>query len=330
MESEKSKLPPTGSPLDGLKPKSGTDKPDGPTLGATPPRKPISESEIERDADAPPIAELGKRPPANSGTPMTNSKTVSDETTLTPSGSKGRDNKPVKPDLAGKPDNGATGIKLGEGEPYTIKPGDRLATIAKQRYGNESYVKQILDLNPGLNPDRIVAGKSINLPKKDGPSVANNPAPTNTNPTSPKKTAETPADPKKPSGATDGKTDLAGAGNGKADLSRGSNGKTDLPRNSSGKPETAKSTEKTAKSADEKTAKHNDDGTSKLVDSGTETYVVKKGDTLRKIAKSKLGNENAWTEIFRLNKDKLKNQDGLSIGMSLRLPAVKKSASANP
>lgn len=313
VEADKSKLPPVGSPLDGLKPKSGAEKPDGPALAGNTTRKPISESEIERDADAPPIAELGKKPPANSGTPLVGSKPVPGETTLTPTGSKSKDNKTGRPEFAGKSDHGGNSIKLGDGEAYTIKPGDRLATIAKQRYGNESYVKQILEMNPGLNPDRIVAGKSITLPKKEASTPANYPTPLTANPIDSKKSEATPADPKKSS---------TGDPNG--------NGKSDLARSSTGKPESAKPGEKPVKPADEKSVKRNDDPAGKLVDTGTENYVVKKGDTLRKIAKSKLGNENAWTEIFRLNKDKLKNQDGLSIGMSLRLPAVKKSASANP
>lgn len=51
------------------------------------------------------------------------------------------------------------------------------------------------------------------------------------------------------------------------------------------------------------------------------TYVVKKGDTLSKIAKKYYGSEKAWQRIVRANRDSL-NRDGsnLSIGMELRLP----------
>lgn len=225
---------------------------------------------------------------------------------MTPTGSRNKDTRPAKSETTAKPEHGAESASRVESESYTIQPGDRLATIAKQRFGSESYVKQIIELNPGLNPDRIVAGKSISLPKRIGAADANNSAVSgNTKPDAAKKTASP--------------GDLA------------NNNKIETPR-TTGKPEPVKAGEKSGDAADNKTARREDDSAAKLSDPGTETYVVKKGDTLRKIAKTKLGNENAWTEIFRLNKDKLKNQDGLSIGMSLRLPVAKKteSARANP
>lgn len=51
------------------------------------------------------------------------------------------------------------------------------------------------------------------------------------------------------------------------------------------------------------------------------TYVVKKGDTLTKIAKKFYGTEKAWPRIVRANRDLL-NRDGsnLDVGMELRLP----------
>lgn len=51
------------------------------------------------------------------------------------------------------------------------------------------------------------------------------------------------------------------------------------------------------------------------------TYVVKKGDTLTKIARKYYGDEKAWQRIMRANRDIL-NRDGsnLKVGMELRLP----------
>jgi nucleoid-associated protein YgaU len=51
-------------------------------------------------------------------------------------------------------------------------------------------------------------------------------------------------------------------------------------------------------------------------------YVVAEGDSLWKIADAKLGNGTRYTEILKLNSDVLKNnEDSLSVGMKLRLPA---------
>jgi nucleoid-associated protein YgaU len=50
-------------------------------------------------------------------------------------------------------------------------------------------------------------------------------------------------------------------------------------------------------------------------------YVVAEGDSLWKIADAKLGNGTRYTEILKLNSDVLKNEDNLSVGMKLKLPA---------
>ena len=52
----------------------------------------------------------------------------------------------------------------------------------------------------------------------------------------------------------------------------------------------------------------------------TQTYTVKSGDTLSKIAKEHLGDANAYMKIFDLNKDQLNNPDSIKPGQVLRLP----------
>jgi LysM repeat protein len=50
---------------------------------------------------------------------------------------------------------------------YQIKAGDNLSTIAqayKEQQGIRVTVRQILDANPGLNPDKLVIGKKIFIP----------------------------------------------------------------------------------------------------------------------------------------------------------------------
>jgi len=49
-------------------------------------------------------------------------------------------------------------------------------------------------------------------------------------------------------------------------------------------------------------------------------YVVKEGDNLWRIAATQLGDGSRHEEIYKLNRDILKDKSSLSVGMSLRLP----------
>ena len=53
-----------------------------------------------------------------------------------------------------------------------------------------------------------------------------------------------------------------------------------------------------------------------------ETYEVKSGDSLWKIAKRVYGNANAWKRIFEANKDVLKDPDKIYPGQVLRIPPL--------
>lgn len=50
------------------------------------------------------------------------------------------------------------------------------------------------------------------------------------------------------------------------------------------------------------------------------TYTVQKGDSLWNIAKKQLGNGNRWSEIYELNKDKIKNASLIYAGQVLVMP----------
>jgi nucleoid-associated protein YgaU len=54
------------------------------------------------------------------------------------------------------------------------------------------------------------------------------------------------------------------------------------------------------------------------------TYTVKSGDTLSKIAKEKLGNANAFMEIFNANRDQLNDPDKIKPGQVLKIPNLTK------
>jgi nucleoid-associated protein YgaU len=47
---------------------------------------------------------------------------------------------------------------------YTVKKGDTLFSIAKSRYGNGNQYTKIVAANPGLSPQTLKAGQTINIP----------------------------------------------------------------------------------------------------------------------------------------------------------------------
>jgi len=54
----------------------------------------------------------------------------------------------------------------------------------------------------------------------------------------------------------------------------------------------------------------------------TDTYTVKAGDTLSKIAKTLLGDANDFMKIFEVNRDVLKDPNVIKPGQVLKIPAV--------
>lgn len=52
------------------------------------------------------------------------------------------------------------------------------------------------------------------------------------------------------------------------------------------------------------------------------TYTVQSGDTLSKIAKTHLGDANAYMKIFDANKDKLTDPDKIKPGQVLTIPSA--------
>lgn len=54
-----------------------------------------------------------------------------------------------------------------------------------------------------------------------------------------------------------------------------------------------------------------------------QTYTVKAGDTLSKIAKEQLGDGNAYMAIFEANRDQLSDPDKIKPGQVLKIPAAR-------
>jgi nucleoid-associated protein YgaU len=53
-----------------------------------------------------------------------------------------------------------------------------------------------------------------------------------------------------------------------------------------------------------------------------QTYTVQAGDTLSKIAKTHLGDANAYMKIFNANKDQLSDPDKIKPGQVLKIPTA--------
>lgn len=53
----------------------------------------------------------------------------------------------------------------------------------------------------------------------------------------------------------------------------------------------------------------------------SETYTVKPGDTLSRIARERLGDAGAYMRIFEANRDQLQDPDRIAPGQVLKIPA---------
>jgi nucleoid-associated protein YgaU len=59
-----------------------------------------------------------------------------------------------------------------------------------------------------------------------------------------------------------------------------------------------------------------------------QSYVVKPGDSLMKIARDMYGDPNKWTVIYNENRDTLERPNQLKIGQTIRIPALPSTLSA--
>ena len=64
-------------------------------------------------------------------------------------------------------------------------------------------------------------------------------------------------------------------------------------------------------------------GSASGASTGMQTYTVKSGDTLSKIAREHLGDANAYMAIFEANRDQLSDPDKIKPGQVLKIPAVR-------
>jgi len=104
-------------------------------------------SSSKRTADIPVSSTVADVTPTPAPTPVTGyqpaAQPVSDSaTTYTPTG-------------------GAGSLASGS---YTVKKGDTLYGIARQRYGDGKQWNKIASANPGLRPETLKVGQTIQLP----------------------------------------------------------------------------------------------------------------------------------------------------------------------
>ncbi|QDV08212.1 LysM domain/BON superfamily protein [Planctomycetes bacterium Poly30] len=73
----------------------------------------------------------------------------------------------------------AAAAPAGAGRPYTIRSGESLSTALVRELGTyKRSISLVKALNPGLNPDRVLAGQVIYLPRAESiPGGATSPAP---------------------------------------------------------------------------------------------------------------------------------------------------------
>ena len=64
---------------------------------------------------------------------------------------------------------------------YVIRNGDTLGHIAQRELGSARRVKEIMDLNPGLDPNNLTVGVEIKLPATGAAPAKNEPAPVASN-----------------------------------------------------------------------------------------------------------------------------------------------------
>jgi LysM repeat protein len=146
---------------------------------------------------------------------------------------------------------------------------------------NHTTTKAILAANPGVNPNRLKIGQKINLP-----------------------------------GASSSDTSSSSSSSSLSSLSGTSTVDT-LGSTSTATTKPSKSHRTaTTRSASTKGTK----GKAPQASLAGGTYTIKKGDTLRKIAKSVYGDERVWRRIFRVNRGDMASANDLKVGQVIRLP----------
>ncbi|HUO09861.1 MAG TPA: LysM peptidoglycan-binding domain-containing protein [Phycisphaerae bacterium] len=147
---------------------------------------------------------------------------------------------------------------------------------------NHTTSKAILAANPGVNPNRLKVGQKINMPSASSSA----------------------------SGSTG--SSLGSLSGSTSVETFGSTATTPTTRPSK--------LHKGAATRGSHTATKGTKGKAPQASLAGGTYTIKKGDTLRKIAKSVYGDERLWRRIFRANRGDMANANDLKVGEVIHLP----------
>ncbi len=284
--------PPTSHPAEPPKTPTSSDSGGG---GATP-RTPVNGGTEPLTNPSPGTV----NPPTSGGGLNSNpprTEPGSGGTPITPPGSGGTPMpKPTTVEPTNTPPPRTTPTGRPSARNYVIAAGDTLSEIALREYGDKKYWPKIKAANPTIDPNKVSVGTQISLPPKEevlGPA----------------------ADP--PSAA------------------RGGNAAPQTPTEIEEPPDVRIEREKEraaaearAKNAGTPPAKPTTFGSTDNGNSTTPTkpaggtYVVARGDTLIRIARTLLKDEKRWREIYNLNKDRIKDPNNLIEGTALKLPGA--------
>lgn len=108
------------------------------------------------DSSSAPLTDVNSAPPVQA-VPYTPTPTQ----TVTPAFAEAPMNPPATPAMATAARPAYSSAASGS---YTIRAGDTLWKIAAAHYGNGNQWKKIADANPGLDPSKLIVGKTITIP----------------------------------------------------------------------------------------------------------------------------------------------------------------------
>ncbi|MGE0481181.1 MAG: LysM peptidoglycan-binding domain-containing protein [Phycisphaerae bacterium] len=289
-----------------ISPPTGTPPASGSTTILDPTTRPASES----------LRPITSAPPPDAPAPTTSAppRPVATPPLPAAAGTPATSTPPPGPATPASGDTGSavrTPTSRTDGTKHTIKDGDTLAKIAADAYGAERYWQAILDANPGLDPNRLMVGKTIVLPARDAVVKAV---------TTPARPSPSDSSAARPPNGTSSATPGTRAPSGPAGLTAAERlrlantppaARGSTPANGTGPAPPPSAPPSTG-----------GERAPTLVGAAAPgTYTVVRGDSLASIARRLLSSESRWRAIYELNRDKLARPEELREGMVLKLPA---------
>ncbi len=213
---------------------------------------------------------------------------------------------------------------------YVVVAGDDLWSLAERFYGSGIQWRKIYAANEsvlGPRPTELVPGTRLVLPDLSDADVTKTTRSSSSKPKQPK-TVDRPAPKREPQSEANHTTEAKPspsatpshptgpvAGTEESQRKAPNVSKTSVPKSTPQANKQKRSTDRreSKKSAPESASSHM-------------VYVVKRGDSLWRIAMTQLGDPYRWPEILSLNRSMIADPDEIDIGWRLRLPTDSASA----